>query len=417
MINIERFELQNGLKVIVHQDFTTPIVAMSVLYDVGARDENPDRTGFAHLFEHLMFGGSVNIPRYDEMLEKAGGENNAFTSNDMTCYYLTVPRPNIETAFWLESDRMLGLAFSKKSLEVQKNVVMEEFRQTYLNQPYGDAWLMLRPLAYMVHPYRWATIGTDINHIAKATLDEVKDFFRRHYHPANAILTLAGPVTTEVVKDLCNKWFADIPPGVKLLRSLPQEPVQTEGRLLETVKPVPHHAIYKAWHIGSRLTNNYYAADLASDILSAGDSARLYISLVKKQRLFSDINAFITGSNDPGLFIITGKVMEGISLTQANSAIEEEIAKLVSQPCSATELQKVKNRVESQMLFADIKVLNKALNISFFELLGDATLINHELERYNAITPDAIQDFAKRTFCNNNCSTLLYHAQKQNHEN
>ncbi|HSW68002.1 MAG TPA: pitrilysin family protein [Bacteroidales bacterium] len=417
MINFERFELPNGLKVLVHQDFTTPIVAMSVLYDVGARDEDPNRTGFAHLFEHLMFGGSVNIPRYDEPLEKVGGENNAFTSNDITCYHLSVPKPNIETAFWLESDRMMGLAFSAKSLKVQKNVVKEEFRQTHLNQPYGDAWLLLRPLAYKVHPYRWSTIGADINHIESAAMSDVKDFFRRFYHPSNAILTLAGPVTIEEIKELCKKWFGDIPARVKPLRTLPQEPVQAEARLLEVEKPVPHHAIYKAWHIGQRLNHDYYTADLTSDILSAGDSARLYVSLVKKRRLFSDINAFITGSNDPGLFVVSGKVMEGVNMTQANSAIEEEVAKLTYHLCEPREIQKVKNRVESLLLFSEIKVVEKAINISHFELLGDASMINRELERYCEVTPDTIHDFAKRTFRSENCSTLYYYAKNLRYDN
>jgi zinc protease len=409
MISFHRFQLDNGLKVLVHHDSTTPMVAMNILYNVGARDENPEKTGFAHLFEHLMFGGSANIPRYDEPLERVGGENNAFTSNDVTSYYITIPKTNLETAFWLESDRMLNLAFSKKSLEVQRNVVMEEFRQTHLNQPFGDAWMLLRPLAYKVHPYRWSTIGADINHIAQATMEDVKDFYHRFYNPCNAILTVAGPVEVDEIRELCERWFAEIPAGLPNNRQLPLEPVQTEARKLHVEREVPCNAIYKTWHIPQRLSPRYYTADLISDVLSAGESSRLYVELVKKQQLFSDIHAYITGSFDPGLFVISGKIMNGTDPVVAENAINMIIKELQEKPLGERELQKVKNRIESMLVFTEMKVLEKALNLSMYELLGDASLINNEIDKYNAVDAAAIMRFAQEMLVENNCSTLFYH--------
>lgn len=409
MISFDRFQLDNGLSVLVHHDTTTPMVAMNILYNVGARDEIPEKTGFAHLFEHLMFGGSANIPRYDEPLERVGGENNAFTSNDVTSYYITIPKTNLETAFWLESDRMLNLAFSKKSLEVQRNVVMEEFRQTHLNQPFGDAWLLLRPLAYKVHPYRWSTIGADINHIAQATMEDVKDFYHRFYNPCNAILTVAGPVETAEIKELCEKWFGEIPAGLPNNRQLPLEPVQTEARNLHVEREVPCNAIYKTWHIPHRLSPMYYTADLISDVLSAGESSRLYVELVKKQQLFSDINAYITGSLDPGLFVISGKIMNGTDPELAENAINKIIVELQEKPLVGRELQKVKNRIESMLVFTEMKVLEKALNLSMYELLGDAGLINNEIDKYNEVDEAAIMRFAQEMLVEKNCSTLYYH--------
>jgi predicted Zn-dependent peptidase len=413
MISFDKFQLDNGLRVLVHQDHTTPMVAVNVLYNVGARDENPDKTGFAHLFEHLMFGGSQHIKRYDEPLERVGGENNAFTSNDITSYYLTIPKSNLETAFWLESDRMLNLAFSEKSLKVQRDVVMEEFRQTHLNQPFGDAWLMLRPLAYQVHPYRWSTIGADINHIAQATMDDVKDFYTRFYNPNNAILTIAGPVRTEEVKELCIKWFAEIPSGPALQRHLPEEPVQAETRKIHAEREVPCNAIYKAWHISGRLSPDYYVADLLSDVLSAGQSSRLYIELVKKRQMFSDISAYITGSFDPGLFVISGKILNGTPVEAAEQAILDVLSDLQKNPVNGREMQKVKNRIESMLVFTEMKVLEKALNLSVYELLGDAGLINQETERYNEVSAGMIMDFAGQTLVETNCSTLYYHMKGQ----
>lgn len=412
MVDFNRFTLANGLKVLVHEDPTTPMAVLNILYDVGARDEDPDKTGFAHLFEHLMFGGSVNIPSYDEPLQRVGGENNAFTSNDITNYYITLPAENIETAFWLESDRMLSLAFSEKSLETQRNVVCEEFKQRYLNQPYGDVWLKLRPLAYKKHAYRWATIGKELSHIENATMDDVKAFFKKHYTPQNAILVVGGNVKTEDVKKLAEKWFEPIPAGEKYVRNLVQEDVQTEART-ETVKAsVPLNAIYMAFKMPGRLNSNYYAFDLLSDILSRGQSSRLYNSLLKEQKLFSDINAYISSSLDAGLFIVEGKLVEGVAMETAEKAIWNELDQLKAELVSANELTKVKNKVESVLVFSEMSLLDKAMNLAYYELLGDATLLNQEAGEFLKVTDEDIKRIANETFGREQSSTLYYLTEK-----
>ncbi|MCX2430470.1 M16 family metallopeptidase [Pedobacter sp. GR22-10] len=412
MVDFNRFTLANGLKVLVHEDPTTPMAVLNILYDVGARDEDPDKTGFAHLFEHLMFGGSVNIPSYDEPLQRVGGENNAFTSNDITNYYITLPAENIETAFWLESDRMLSLAFSEKSLETQRNVVCEEFKQRYLNQPYGDVWLKLRPLAYKKHAYRWATIGKELSHIENATMDDVKAFFKKHYTPQNAILVVGGNVKTEDVKKLAEKWFEPIPAGEKYVRNLVQEDVQTEART-ETVKAsVPLNAIYMAFKMPGRLNSNYYAFDLLSDILSRGQSSRLYNSLLKEQKLFSDINAYISSSLDAGLFIVEGKLVEGVAMETAEKAIWKELDQLKAELVSANELTKVKNKVESVLVFSEMSLLDKAMNLAYYELLGDATLLNQEAGEFLKVTDEDIKRIANETFGREQSSTLYYLTEK-----
>ncbi len=408
MIEFNRFTLANGLKVIVHEDVTTPMAVLNVLYDVGARDEEPNKTGFAHLFEHLMFGGSVNIPSYDEPLQRVGGENNAFTSNDITNYYITLPSANLETAFWLESDRMLSLAFSKKSLDTQRNVVMEEFKQRYLNQPYGDVWLKLRPLAYQTHPYQWATIGQDLAQIENAKMKDVKAFFKKHYTPQNAILVVGGNVTTEEVKKLAEKWFEPIPAGNKYERNLPQELPQTEARSLTVTANVPLNAIYIAFKMPDRKNSSYQVFDLLSDILSQGQSSRLYNSLLKDQQLFSDINAYMTGSLDEGLFIVEGKLVAGIDKEQAEQAIWKELEKISAELVSDSELTKVKNKSESIMAFSEMNLLDKAMNLAYYELLGDADLLNAEMDKYTVITAEQIKEAAKITFVKEKSSTLYY---------
>jgi len=408
MVDFNRFTLANGLKVLVHEDATTPMAVLNILYDVGARDEDSNKTGFAHLFEHLMFGGSVNIPSYDEPLQRVGGENNAFTSNDITNYYITLPAENIETAFWLESDRMLSLAFSEKSLDTQRNVVSEEFKQRYLNQPYGDVWLKLRPLAYKKHSYRWATIGKELSHIENATMDDVKAFFKKHYTPQNAILVVGGNVKTEDVKKLAEKWFEPIPAGEKYVRDLVQEEPQTEARA-ETVKAnVPLNAIYMAFKMPGRLNQDYYAFDLLSDILSRGQSSRLYNSLLKEQQLFSDINAYISSSLDPGLFIVEGKLVEGVTVEAAEKAIWAELDKIKAELVSAAELTKVKNKVESVLVFSEMSLLDKAMNLAYYELLGDAALLNQETVEFLKVTAEDIQRISNETFSQNSSSTLYY---------
>tara|TARA_R110001592_G_scaffold37439_3_gene124873 strand:- start:4489 stop:5724 length:1236 start_codon:yes stop_codon:yes gene_type:complete len=408
MIVFEKFELDNGLKVIVHKDITTPIVVFNLLYDVGARDENESQTGFAHLFEHLMFGGSISIPNFDEPLQAVGGDNNAFTSNDITNYYITLPKENIETAFWLDSDRMLSLAFTEKSLEVQRQVVIEEFKQNYLNQPYGDVWLLLRPLAYQEHPYKWATIGKEISHIENATMQDVKDFFYKHYLPNNAILVVAGDVESDNIKQLCEKWFGDIKAGNVPQRNLPKEPQQTEERRLKVIRDVPSNSIYKAYKMCKRTHPDYFAADLLSDILSLGDSSRLYKILIKEQKLFSDINAYVMGSSDEGLFVISGHLSDGVSFEEAEAAIIKELERIKSSSLTETELQKVKNKQESAREFSETSVLTKAMNLAFAELNGNANLINTEAEKYSQVSVDDVKRIANQILIPTNCSTLIY---------
>lgn len=408
MVSFERFTLANGLKVLVHEDPTTPMAVVNILYDVGARDEHPDQTGFAHLFEHLMFGGSVNIPSYDEPLQRVGGENNAFTSNDITNYYITLPAVNLETAFWLESDRMLSLAFSEKSLEVQRNVVCEEFKQRYLNQPYGDVWLKLRPMAYKQHPYQWATIGKSLDHIENARIEDVKAFFARHYNPSNAIMVVGGDVKSDEVKRLAEKWFGNIPSGEKLPRMLPIEDDQNEERKEVVKANVPLNALYKVFHMSSRTEAGYYAADLISDILSRGNSSRLFRNLLKDKKLFSDINAYLTGSLDAGLFVVEGKPVPGVSMEQAEAAIWEELERLCTEPVPESELTKVKNKMESTMVFSEMSLLDKAMNLAYFELLGDADLLNSEIQKYLDVTAEQIQAQARQIFRRENSSTLHY---------
>jgi predicted Zn-dependent peptidase len=408
MIHFEKFKLKNNLTVIVHQDKSTPLACLNIIFDVGARDEDESRTGFAHLFEHLMFGGSVNIPNYDEPLQMVGGENNAFTTNDITNYYCTVPSENLETAFWLESDRMLSLAFDKKSLDVQRNVVIEEFKQRYLNQPYGDVWLLLRPLIYNAHPYKWATIGKEIKHIEEATMEDVKAFFKAHYNPSNAVLVVAGDVELDNVKALCEKWFAPIEPGIKLKRNLPVEPEQTEYRSLTVERDVPINSIYRAYRMCSRIDEEYHTIDMLSDILSRGNSSRLYKSLIKDKQLFSDINAYVMGDFDKGLFVISGKVNDGITIEQAEAGIDAEILKIQTELVSDEELQKCKNKIESTVTYSEADVLNKATNLAISELLGDANLINLEIENYEKVKAEQIKEQANIILRKTNCSTLFY---------
>lgn len=408
MVNYKKFTLNNGLRVLVHQDSTTPMAVLNILYDVGARDENPEKTGFAHLFEHLMFGGSVNIPSYDEALQRVGGENNAFTSNDITNYYITLPASNLETAFWLESDRMLNLAFSEKSLEVQKNVVCEEFKQRYLNQPYGDVWLKLRPLVYTAHPYRWATIGQKLAHIEEAKMEDVKAFFAKHYNPQNAIMVVGGNVDFEEVKTLSEKWFAPIPAGNKYVRNLPTEPLQNQ-EINETIyADVPLNAIYKVFKMPGKMDNNYPTADLISDILSQGKSSRLYRNWVKDKPLFSDIKAYNYGSLDTGMFVIEARPSQGISLEDAEKAIWTELEALKTDLISDDELTKVKNKYESTTVFSEMNLLDKAMNLAFYELMGDANLINTEIQKYASVSAQCIKNLANQLFTNSQATTLNY---------
>jgi zinc protease len=412
MILFKEFELDNGLRVIVHEDPTVQIAVMNILYDVGSRDEHPDKTGFAHLFEHLMFGGSKNIPSYDEPLQRVGGENNAFTNTDITNYYLTLPASNIETGFWLESDRMMSLSFDPKVLEVQRKVVIEEFKQRYLNQPYGDVWLKLRPLAYKVHPYQWATIGKDISHIELATMDDVRKFFFRYYVPDNAILVVAGNVTLEQVQSLSEKWFGPIRSS-RPQRVLPAEPKQQEKRFLEVEAKVPANAFYKAWHMPGRFNKDYYAIDLLSDLLGRGQSSRLYQRLVKESEVFTSISSFLMGTIDPGLMVISGRVNDGIKLTTAEQEVEKVIGELLDNHLSEEELNKVKNQAESILEFGEVEVINRAMNLAFAKLSGDANLVNSEAKKIEQVTTADIHRVASEVLQEKNANVLHYHSIKQ----
>ncbi len=413
MISFEKFTLANGLRVIVHEDHTTPMIAFNVLYDVGARDENPAQTGFAHLFEHLMFGGSVNIPDYDEPLQMAGGENNAYTTNNITNCYIQLPRENMETAFWLESDRMLSLAFNENSLEVQRKVVCEEFKEHYINKPYGDVWKYLRELAYKQHPYQWMTIGKELKHIEDAQLADVKAFFAKHYCPQNAVLCVAGDTNLAEVKALAEKWFGDIPGGEKYQRSLPAEAPQEAPRTQTVEADVPYDALYKAWHMGDRLNPEYYEADIITEVLGGGHSSRLYQKLVKEQQLFSNISCHHTGSSDPGLLVIEGKLIAGVSPEAANEAIEQEIRELQEKGISEEELTKSKNKIEAMITFEDMNLLSRANNLAFYELLGNAAMMNTELDNYLGVTSERISAAAAKILAPANGNTLYYLAKKK----
>ena len=410
MITINRKILDNGLRIVHSEDKSTRMVAINVLYDVGARDEHPEHTGFAHLFEHLMFGGSIHIPDYDTHVQNAGGENNAWTNNDITNYYITLPKQNVETGFWLESDRMLSLDFSEKSLEVQRHVVIEEFKQRNLNQPYGDVGHLVRGLAYQTHPYQWPTIGKEPAHIENATLDEVKDFFFRFYAPNNAILSVTGNISFEETVALAEKWFGPIPRRNVQPRNLPKEPQQTKERRLVVERNVPVDALYMAFHKCDRKHPDYHTFDLMSDILCNGRSSRLIQHLVQQKQVFSSIDAYISGSIDDGLIQIGGKPAPGVSLEEAEAAVWQELEAMKTERIDETELEKVKNRYESEQIFSNINYLNVATNLAFFELIGQAEDINHEVEKYRAVTAEHIMEVSKQTFVKENCSVLYYKA-------
>ena len=408
MIQFDRFTIDNGLKVLVHQDTSTPMAVVNVLYNVGSKDENPHKTGFAHLFEHLMFGGSENIPSFDTPLQKVGGENNAFTTPDLTNYYISVPAQNIETAFWLESDRMKQLAFNTQSLETQRKVVIEEFKQRYLNQPYGDVWLKFRPFIYTKHPYRWPTIGAGIQHIEEAKMEDVKAFFQKHYVPCNAVLVVAGRVKLAEVKALAEKWFGPIPSGVKPVRNLPQEPLQQENRSMEIVADVPANRIYKAYPVVGRYEPGYHAIDLMADLVGRGESSYLYEHLVQKQRLFDTIGTYQTSSIDPGLLLIQGQVSDEVEIEVAEAALEKAIHDFATSQIAEKDLQMVKNQSEASLVFGEVEVLNRAMNLAMAANAGDPNLVNTEAEKIASVQKEELEKWAQRLFIEGKSNTLYY---------
>lgn len=412
MIQYQEFTLDNGLEVIVHEEQNTELAVVNLLYKVGSRDEHPDKTGFAHLFEHLMFGGSVNVPSYDEPLQKVGADNNAYTTPDITNYYVTLPANNLETAFWLESDRMLSLSFDPKVLEVQRKVVIEEFKQRYLNQPYGDVWLKLRPLAYEKHPYNWATIGKEISHIEEATMEDVKAFFQKYYIPNNAILVVAGKVTVDQVKALCEKWFAPIPKGGDIERNYPVEGTHNGKKSLNVTANVPTSAFYKAYHMPARNHADYYHLDMLSDILGRGKSSRLYELLVKKEEVFNSVGCFLTGSADPGLFVISGKLTKNVTLEEAEKKVDALVKSFLNSELADEELTKVKNKAESSLVFSETELLNRATNLAYYKFLGDIDLINSEVDKIKAVSAEKIKELAGKYLTEDNAAVLHYQAEK-----
>lgn len=404
--------LDNGLKVMVHEDYSTSMVAFNLIYDVGSKDEDPELTGFAHLFEHLMFSGSKNVKDFDMELEKVGASNNAFTNNDFTNYYITVPKDALEVAFFVESDRMQHLTINQKKLDVQKGVVIEEFKERCLDQPYGDSDLLVRPLCYTVHPYSWSTIGKKIEHIEAVKVADVKAFYNTFYMPDNAILTVAGPVSPGEVYALAEKWFGSIPRGNRPVRNLPVEPVQTQARRQEVERDVPANALYKAYHMSQRMDREFYRFDMVSDILSNGDSSRFYNRLVKERKLFNSVNAYVSGDIEPGMFLVSGFIEDGVSFEEAEKAVDEEIVRLATEPLGELELEKVKNKIETALLFSNMKAIDKAMNLGYFELMGNADVLGSEDETYRSITAEEIQQAVCERLVESNSNTLYYKARK-----
>lgn len=408
MISYEKMILQNGLTVLMHEDKNTPIASISVLYKVGSRDEHPEKTGFAHLFEHLMFGGSINIPDYDGVMQRAGGENNAYTNHDYTHFFTTLPAINIETALWLESDRMLELMLQKEVLDVQKKVVVEEFYETCLNLPYGDVWHELSALNYEKHPYKWPTIGVHPSHIEKANLTDVKKFYNKYYHPGNAILVIAGPIAIKRMKELAMKWFNDIPSGKTIKKKYSLEPPKKEARHKQSQADVPVDAIYMTFPCPGRADKAFYAVDLLSDIFSNGPSSRLIHRLTRENKYFNQIDCYVTGDFDPGLIVFEGRPTEKISLQDAEEIICNEINDLKNQLIESAELQKWKNKAESTLVLSEMGIQSKSMNLGFFEALGNSDLMNAESEIYQSLTAEEIQQAAKVWLRDDQKSVLTY---------
>ena len=412
MIKYKEKTLSNGLRVLVNRDRASKLAAVNILYKVGARNEEPSKTGFAHLFEHLMFRGTHQVPEFDIPVQMACGENNAFTNNDYTSFYITLPKENIRTALWLESDRMVNLNISEEAYQTEKQVVIEEFKQRYLNQPYGDELLLLRELAYKVHPYRWATIGISPEHIERATLDDVRNFYKLHYRPSRAILSISADIDEDEMLDLAEEYFGGIADCGGEIAPIPQEPVQCEPRRLEVEREVPATDITIAFHMGDRLSHDFFLGDLCSDLLAGGESSRLVNRLIKERGIFSSVNSYITGSIDAGLFIIKGRLMPDTSEKEAEEALLGELQDLIEGNISDYEMEKVKNKFEANMLMGEINIMNKALNLGFYAMTGDITLLNREAEVYRSLTREQVMDFSARCFDKRNSSTLIYRAKR-----
>jgi len=408
MINFSRHILDNGLVILMNVDKTTPLVAFNILYNVGSKYEEESKTGLAHLFEHLMFSGTKQVPDFDYRTQIVGGENNAFTNADITNFYITIPSQNIETAFWLESDRMTNLVLSKEKFETEKSVVIEEFKETTLNVPYGEMWHHLAKLTYKKHPYKWPTIGKKIEHIENFKLDDIFDFYNKFYHPKNAILSISGNFDQDNVIELAEKWFGKIIKTYGKNISLPIEPKQLKSETKTIIDKVPANALYMAFHMSGRNDKSYFAQDLISDILGRGRSSRLYHKLVKEKEIFTDLYAYVTGNMDPGLLMVGGNFSDNISHKEAISYINEELYDIKNNVISEYELQKQINKIENQMAFSEIGILNKAMNLAQYELLGDVNMINKQEEMYEAVTPTDILKESQNILSEDNCSKLVY---------
>lgn len=408
MIDYKEWQLSNGLKVVLNEDPNTPLVVVNLLYNVGAKNENPELTGIAHLFEHLMFSGSKNAPDYDELIQKAGGENNAFTSNDITNYYITLPKENLELALWLESDRMNDLNLDQNSLDVQKKVVIEEFKQRYFNQPYGDVWLHLRPLCYKKHPYQWPTIGKSIEQIEKVTMADANSFYQQFYSPNNCTLSIAGNVSLEDCKRLVAKHFENLPKATIKTRKYEFEVPQTERRFISVEADVPFDALYMAFPVEEKNDRLFQVADLLTDVLSGGNSSRFYYSLVKEQQLFGDVSAYLTGEDEPGLLVITGKLSAGISLKQAEKAVWSEINLLINKGLLDNELEKIINKKLTAEVYSEMQILSKAMKLAFFHGSGKLSEVNNVISILRSVTDQEIIDYAKSHLVANKCNVLHY---------
>ena len=408
MIVFDRFELKNGLKVLVHTDHSSPMVAVNMLYQVGSRNEKPDKTGFAHLFEHLMFGGSKNAPSFDDPIQLAGGESNAFTNSDITNFYCTIPAQNLETVLWLESDRMENLLLDEKSLETQRHVVVEEFKETSINQPYGDVWHLLSALAFKSHPYRWPTIGIKPAHIEEANLDDVAEFYKKFYGPNNAILVISGNIELEKARTLVEKWFGPIAHREISANEIPAEPTQNAVRRQRVERPVPTSALYLAFHMCGRKDDDYQAIDILSDVLASGKSSFLYQRLHKKKRVCNSIDAYITGTMDAGLFIVEAKPAKNVSMLQLERAIWDELDGVSQIPVNEKVLQKLKNKIENSLEFSGTSIMNKAMNIAYYEWMGRPEMVNEEFALYQSLTIEDVQRAAKLVLRRENCSVLEY---------
>ncbi len=406
----KRHIFANGLRLIVHEDHSTPLASCNVVFNVGSRDEQAELTGMAHLFEHFMFTGSKNIPDYDAQLQQVGAINNAYTTQDITHYYITLPAVNIEQALWLESDRMLELAFQQEKLDIQKHVVIEEFKENFLNRPYGDIWMLFNGFYYQKHPYQWLPIGKEISHIEKVCMNDMKAFFFRYYRPNNAVLTIAGNVYFEQIVPLVEKWFGDIPSGPEIKKHYPQEIKQSGKRMIEFKKDVPADMLFKGWPTCGRLANDFYAYDMLSDLFGSGQSSYLYQKFVMEDAVFTDISAYITGTLDPGVFIIGGRPAEGVSIEEADKRLSDYIYQLSTNCINTHDLQKVKNRVESIILQNDIKIEDRSSSLAVSECFSCAEDFNDETNRYFAVSEEQINTLCHKMFNIEQETTMYYKA-------